>query len=93
MHQHEVTISFLPLQTHESEAGVGTQNHQNSNATCFRAEQQQPFSAPNSDFHTCGYPHAEQVTGNAHPPCERREIGILIYVDLGLHSKATLHLE
>jgi len=68
-----MTISFLPLQTHESEAGAGTQNQQNSNAACVRAEQQQPVSASYSDFHTCGYSHAEQVTGTARPPGEGRE--------------------
>lgn len=85
-------LSLLPFQAHASEARAGTQEHQNSNATCFRAEQRQCYSASCGDLHTRGHPHAEQTVVNTCPPVGEKSSSSYSHGP-GTHSKATLHWE
>lgn len=69
---------FYLCQAHASAAGAGTQSLQAGSATSSGAQQPQPGPAAHGDLHPCGHPHAQQVTGNARPPCQRRD-GIVIH--------------
>lgn len=88
--QPRCQFPFYLCQAHAGAAGAGTQILQAGSAPSCGAQQPQPGPAALGDLHPCGHPSAEQVTRNAHLPCQRRD-GIVI--PWTWDSSAGLHWE